>query len=261
MRIATAQNQIQANIELNFSQIKALVIKAAKEGTDFIHFPEGALSGYAKAQIKDWAEVDWEELEMKLDDICTLCATYQIGTAIGCAYKHQRMNRPFNSLYIIDKKGNLIARYDKRFCSHTEINDWYHAGEVAVVVDIEGIRLGFALCIEIQFPEIFMEYERMGVDCVLLSAYSKSEMFRIQAQGHAACNCFWISYSVPTNTSYKQASCLIGPDGSVLSTCKNGISDLVMHNIDPNAAEWDIPYNKARPWRKLARSRNIYSSS
>ncbi|MGH1351804.1 MAG: carbon-nitrogen hydrolase family protein [Methyloligellaceae bacterium] len=258
MRIATAQIQIENCPKSNAAQMKKFIHGAAQDDADVIHFPESSLSGYVKAQITDWSDVDWNALEDELHNIQDLCAAQNIGAVIGSAHNHTGMDRPFNCLYVIDSNGNMVARYDKRFCSHSEITDWYSAGKIPVVVDIQGFKLGFALCIEIQFPEIFMEYERMGVDCVLLSAYSDSEMFAVQAQGHAACNNYWISYSVPANISDKQSSCFIGPDGSVVGVCEQGKAGYIVNKIDPNDPQWAIPCTKARPWRRLAREGNIY---
>jgi len=93
---------------------------------------------------------------------------------------------------------------------------------------------------------------------ISLSAYSDSQMFAIQAQGHAACNNFWISYSVPLNTSQKQPSCFIGLDGKIIDSCKKGLPDIIIHKIDPEAVEWDIPCKKARPWRRIASLGKVY---
>ena len=47
---------------------RQLMRQAVGEGARLVVFPEGHLSGYAKAQVRDWADVDWsvvrEELEL-----------------------------------------------------------------------------------------------------------------------------------------------------------------------------------------------------
>ncbi len=258
--IATAQSEISTNLADNLRNIEFFMRRAADAGADIIHFSEGALSGYIKSQIVDWNTFDWESLEAHLNIIGQLCAKLNIWAVIGSAHYEYDGERPFNSLYIIDNLGTLVTRYDKRFCSHTEITDWYRAGKSPITIDVKGVKFGFALCIEIQFPEIFQEYERLDVDCVLLSAYSDTPMFGIQAQGHAACNNIWISFSVPRNVSGSQSSCFIGPDGNVLGTCQNNTSDLIVHKIDPKAEEWNIPCQKARPWRRKARLGEIYKA-
>lgn len=256
--IATAQCEITADLNQNAENIERLLRRAAGEGADIIHFPEGALSGQAKSEIKAWDSFDWELLNAQLDKIGRICHELGIWAVIGSAHNACDDGRPYNSLYVFDNLGQRTARYDKRFCSHSEITDWYRAGNTPLTIDINNIKFGFAICIEIQFPELFLAYEKLHVDCVLLSAYSDSHMFAIQAQGHAACNNFWVSYSVPSHISHKQSSCMIGPDGKIIENCKNGRPDIIIHKIDPDALEWDIPCKKARPWRRKARLGDIY---
>lgn len=256
--IATAQSEITTSLDNNAKNIQQLLRRSSDAGADIVHFPEGALSGYVKSQIASWQSFDWAALEAQLGYIKSLCEELGIWAVIGSAHNDFDGQRPFNSLYIIDDKGKLATRYDKRYCSHSEITDWYRAGKSPITIDVKGIKLGFALCIEIQFPEIFQEYERLNVDCIMLSAYSDSPMFAIQAQGHAACNNIWVSYSVPTNLSGMQGSCLIAPDGNVLGRCENNKSDVILHEINPDAPQWDVPCHKARPWRRKARLGDIY---
>ena len=109
----------------------------------------------------------------------------------------------------------MVTRYDKRFCSNTEITDWYTPGRECCVFEVDGWRFGCALCIEIQFPEVFQGYAELDVDCILFSSYSDEPMFGIQAQGYAASHSYWVSVSVPTQTSHGLSSRLIAPTGEV----------------------------------------------
>ena len=258
LKLATAQSPLSSDLRESAAGMCRLIREAAASGADCVHFPEAALSGYVKSEIKSWVDVDWEALEASLDEVRACCAETGIWAFVGCNHRHPNLSRPLNSLYIVDGRGQAVARYDKRYCSNSEITDWYAAGNQPVTVEIKGIRLGFLICIEVQFSEFFMEYERLGVDCVCLSSGPGLEMFRIQCQGHAASNCLWLSYSVPENGSDKQPSCLIGPDGEILASCVRGASGLVIGEIDPSDAKWDIPVNKARPWRRRARAGEIY---
>ena len=224
-----------------------------------MHFPEGALSGYAKHQITtDWSAYDWTGFEAGLLTVRETCCGLGLAAVVGGVARPDAEGRPFNSLYVIDAGGEIAHRYDKRFCSHTEVTDWYRAGRSPVVLDLGGVKIGLLLCIEVQFPELFMEYERLGVDCVFLSSYSDKAMFGIQAQGHAACNNYWVSLSVPAQLSHEQPACIIGPDGSVLASCARSKSAYVIQTIDPMAPQWDVPCQKARPWRRKARQGDIY---
>lgn len=258
MRIATAQTEITKDIAANAAEIARHLKQAKSVGAEMVHFPEGALTGYVKRQITDWADVDWTASERALTDLQSDCAELGIAAAIGTAHRPDPGERPYNSLVVIDAEGEIAGRYDKRYCSHSEITDWFRAGRDPLVFEIAGRKIGFLLCIEVQFPELFMAYAELGVDCICLSAYSDSPMFAIQAQGHAACNNVWISYSVPANTSQRQAGCLIGPDGTVIDTCTREASSQAVGDIDPSHPRWDVPCQKARPWRKIARQGEIY---
>ncbi|MCU1503823.1 MAG: hypothetical protein JWM12_3177, partial [Ilumatobacteraceae bacterium] len=100
-------------------------------------------------------------------------------------------HRPHNSLYVISDQGRIV-RYDKRFCSNTEITQFYSPGFEPVVFDVDGYRFGCSICIEVNFPQLFAEYERLGVDCVLLSAWPVDAIFLTKARAHAAINCYWL---------------------------------------------------------------------
>ena len=259
MRLATSQTRIVADLAENAQEIERHLRAAKKADADLVHFPEGALSGYAKREInRDWTEFDWDGYDKSLNALGTVCRELHLWGVIGGVHRNSAEERPFNCLHIIAPSGDVTTRYDKRYCSHTEISYWYRAGQYPVVIDVKGLKVGFLLCIEIQFPELFSEYERLGVDCVLLSAYADKVMFGIQAQGHAACNNYWISYSVPANASAQQPSILLGPDGRIIQSCERNHSDQFIELIDPSAAKWDGPCKKARPWRRRARSREIY---
>lgn len=60
--IGAAQCNITPDVRENGRHIRDLMSSARAAGCRLIHFPEGALSGYVKSQIKDWAAVDWKAL-------------------------------------------------------------------------------------------------------------------------------------------------------------------------------------------------------
>lgn len=260
LRIATAQNRVTGDPGTNANEIHGLMSRARDAGADLIHFPEGAISGYCKSPIKSWVEVDWTSLKEQLELTCQHAAETNLWVVLGCNHRLSVPNRPHNSLYVIAPDGKLHARYDKQYCSHTEIEDWYTPGRSNVVFDVDGFRFGCSICVEIQFPELFLSYEKQGVDCMLFSSFSDSEMFRVQAQAYAAANNYWISFSVPTQQSDIVPSTMIGPDGTIVGTCTPGESGIVVSDLDGEAVEWEIPLKRARPWRTKARQGDIYRS-
>lgn len=254
LKVAVSNMKITADCRENSKNIQELMRKAAEKGCTLVQFPEGALSGYAKEQIETWVDVDWIALEDELDAIKSAAKRFNIWVVVGSTYRLPEPDWPNNSLYVISAAGEVVARYDKRILSFTEQRDWYSAGEKQVVFTVNGIRIGLALCIEIQFPEIFDAYRLQGVDAVLLSAYSDNPMFGITAQAHASINNMWIGFCVEQNDCVE--SLLIGPDGTVQVAASDG---LAVGTIDPSDQQWHIPLTKARPWRQSVRDSGYLS--
>jgi deaminated glutathione amidase len=252
--LATAFNQITPDARKNGAQIRELMRAAKAEGARLIHFPEGALSGYAKSEILDWRDVDWGLLRSELEAVAAHAAEIGLWVVVGCNHRLAWPKRPYNCLYVISSQGELVGRYDKRICSNTEATDWYAAGAERFVFEIDGYRFGTALCIELHFPELFMDYGGLGVDCVLFSAYSRDPTYGILARAHAAMNNFWFSVSTPAQCSVGLASSLIGPDGYYISKGSNdGSAGLTIGKIDRDDPRFEIALTKARPWRAKAR--------
>jgi predicted amidohydrolase len=257
--IATAQSPISPNVRENGRQIRELMRGAREGNARLVHFSEGALSGYSKSEVSDWRSFDWQAIREELVAIAALAGELGLWVVIGCAHRLSDQNRPHNSLYIISAAGVLIGRYDKRFCSNNEINNWYSPGFDPLVFSVDDFKFGCALCIEIAFPEVFSEYERADTDCVLFSAYSSDPMYGTMLQGHAAVNNIWISLSTPAQCSPKLASGLIGPDGAFSARCEaNGQAGLLVSQLD--RSRYEIPLAKARPWRAIAREGQIYNT-
>ncbi|TQM57460.1 carbon-nitrogen hydrolase family protein [Humibacillus xanthopallidus] len=151
----------------------------------------------------------------------------------------------------------LVDRCDKRKCSHTEVTQFYTPGFEPVVFDVDGFRFGLAICIEINFSEVFAEYDRLGVDCLLLSAYPVDSVFATKARAYAAIHNYWVSLSVPAQTTYLFHSGLIGPHGEVLADV-GGESGLVVGTLDRADPALCGALESARPWRARARVGDIY---
>ena len=262
LRIAAAQTVVSPDIAANGSAIRAMIARAAGEGARLISFCEGALSGYAKSQILkqgDWQAFDWAIQEAELRAIAELCGQLRIVAVVGGGHRLGRGYPPHNSLYVFSDTGALLTRYDKRFLSNTELAGWYTPGTEPVMVDVDGYRFGCAICIESQFPEIFSDYERLGVDGVLFASYGLPAYFQIALRAHAGLNCIWIAAATPAQDAAKGPAGIIGPDGAwAAQSSPSPEPGLAMAMLDRNDPAYEIALQRARPWRARAREGEIY---
>lgn len=253
--MATAQSTINREAHDNGREIRSLMQRARDAGARLVHFPEGAMSGYPPCETQNW-----QALREELDLTAALAGKLKLWTVLGSDHQLTPPHRPHNSLYVISDTGELTARYDKRLCSFSEINNHYTPGRAPVVFTVDGFRFGLALCIEIHFPELFLEYEKLGIDCLLFSSHSKDPIFGVMAQGHAAANNYWLSVSVPAQYAGALPSGIIGPDGYWIAQCTpNPMPDLTLVELDRSLPQFEVALNKARPWRQVARDGEVFA--
>ena len=260
VRIAAAQSAVSIDPAENGTEIRALMRMAAAAGARLVHFPEGAVSGYAgqdKPHFRGW-QIDWQPVGQQLTSIAELAAELGLWVVVGGNHRLTPPNRPHNSLYVISDRG-VVDRYDKRLLSYSEVTDFYAPGSRPVVFEVGGFRFGLALCIEVNFPELFVEYrDRYDVDCMLFSTFSEDPVFEVIARGHAAACNLWLSISVPAQCSPAMPAAVLAPNGSWLQRCPaDGTSALAVADLDRDDPALEIALNRARPWRRTSRDGSI----
>jgi predicted amidohydrolase len=141
----------------------------------------------------------------------------------------------------------------------------YTPGSAPVTFEVGGLRLGCAMGIEVHFPEVWAEYERLDVDGVLCSTGpgqtpDGTAAFATEAQAHAAANGLWVSFAMLAQHSTAAPSGIIAPDGRCAARCPgDGQSALAIAGLDNQPESIDIAVTKARQWRRQARA-GIYAA-
>jgi deaminated glutathione amidase len=110
---------------------------------------------------------------------------------VGSAHRLGAPHKPHNSVYVIDAAGEIVDRYDKRFCSGDadgRSGDLAHftAGGHHSTWEINGITCGALVCHDYRYPELYREYKRHGVELVFHSFHAANlARERIEAIGAA----------------------------------------------------------------------------
>jgi len=222
VRLATAQVVVRGDprdcgqLRHSGRDVRELMRAAHRAGARIIHFPEGAtcsphkrimsVTGPAEVGPADWGRADWQVLRAELTAIARLAGELRLWAVLGSVHPLTAPHRPHNSMYVISDRGELVTRYDERLLSRTKLSFMYTPGSGPVTFEVDGLRFGCAMGLEVHFPEVFAEYERLDVDGVLIStgpgqSSGGTAAFATQAQAHAATNSLWVSFAMAAQHS------------------------------------------------------------
>lgn len=281
LRVATSQFPVSSDVRRNARFVRRQMREAKAAGAHVVHFCEGALSGYAGPDLDSFDGFDWGALRAATEEILALAAELRIWVLLGSAHPLTGRRKPHNSVYVVDDRGRLVDRYDKRFCagpadaSEGDLSH-YTPGDHATTFSIRGIRCGVLVCHDYRYPELYRDYKRRGVDVLFHSFHaghaSAPTVAAMQAQvgepyhrlnhgttypeitmpaasqAAAASSHLWISCS----NSSARYSCwpafFVRADGVVTGRLRRHATGLLVSTVDPRAPLYD----STRVWRRRA---------
>lgn len=171
LRVASCQFPVSGDVARNARQIRRFLKKAAEAGAHLLHTSESALSGYVHTDFPSFKSYDWAALRRETTGLRELAAELGLWLVLGSAHYLDEKTKPTNCLYVIDPRGRIADRYDKCMCTLGEQPD-FSAGRRRVIVTIRGVRVGFAICYDICFPELYAAYREAGAQVMLHSFYN-----------------------------------------------------------------------------------------
>ena len=276
VRLAVAQTVLNedpcdaAAVRESGREVRRLMREARAGGARVVHFPEGALcapnkyllssAGPTEVAAADWDRMQWDVLRAEAAETARYAGELGIWTVLGAPHRLTAPHRPHNSLYVIDDTGRLVTRYDERLLSNTKVSHMYTPGTEPRTFEVDGVRFGCLLGLEVHFPEVFAEYEKLDVDCVLFSTSggpqaADSALFATEALGLAATNSYWVSFALDARHAELAPSGVVSPAGEWQARCAaSPTAGIVVTDLDEGAASIEIAVFRARPWRRTARS-------
>ena len=264
LKVATCQIPVGHDIELNTRRILDLIQRAAAAGADVAHFPECALSGYGPASWPDWTGFAWSALDGAIEAVRDEARAKRIWVVTGSVYQTNTQARPTNSLLVFDRHGEIAGRYDKRRCSINDLRA-FAPGEQQLIVDIDGVRCGFLICLDWAFPELWMPYaghvELVFHSCVTDNwKRDKNEAHTIPSllQGYAWLNQYAISVSNSCRPAQSFASFWIERSGHGGGRASPDEAGFVLNALadDP---EQDQFFDMVRSFRESATNGSLYA--
>lgn len=165
--MAIQMSSIPGEKDKNILKIKNLVDQNITKETDVVFLPEVWTVGWACEYFTNSAE---ELKNSKIIKFLSDLAKQHSVNIIGGSFITKKNEKLFNTCPVINRKGDLIATYDKchlfSYYNDTE-GSYITEGEHPVIVNIEGVRIGLSICYDIRFPEIYRAYAKKGVDMMV----------------------------------------------------------------------------------------------
>ena len=243
------------------AEVRRLMRQARAAGADVIQFTEATLCCPDKTSLSrdpdqlteaDWTTFAWQAAESEVDQIRATAGSLGLWTVLGAQQRHPSdpAARPASSLRVIDPNGTVVARYDERLLSRSKQAYLYAAGADGVVIDVQGVRIGLASGLEALVPQVFSDYEKQDVDCVLFSTAgpgepAEADTLASSARTHALQNGIWVGYAVPSDKAPYASAGIIAPGGAWAVRCPSEVTPAV--DIAEIRTRPDHP---GRTWRR-----------
>ena len=274
LRVATCQFSVEADIRHNHGETIRLMRKAHAAGADIAHFSECALSGYAGVDIPDAESIHWDQLTAATRDIQGLAKELKLWVLLGSSHRLSGGHRPHNSVYVINSRGRIVNRYDKRFCTGTGGRQptldlkHYSPGNRSCVFRVKGVTCGILICYDYRFPELYRDLKREQVRAVFQSFHNaratvvddqEYNIWKTIVPSTMSCraaeNHFWMSANNSTARPSRWGSFAVRPDGAITGRLAVHRTGILITDMDMRSDFFDAP----GPWRESAMNGQLHS--
>ena len=260
LRVATCQFSVDGRVEHNCRWVLKQIAQAAEQQADVVHFSECALSGYAGVDLPSIAELDWDALTAATLDVMAAAKEHRVWVLLGSTHRLDDKHKPHNCVYVINLKGQIVDRYDKRFCTGTGGRQptfdlcHYSPGNRYVTFQVKGITCGVAICYDYRFPELYRGYKQLGVEILFQSFHNARKTVVVDPkyniwktivpatmQCRAAENHVWVSANNSTARPSCWGSFAVRPDGLIVGRLTRHRAGMLVTDMPLDPACFDAP--------------------
>jgi predicted amidohydrolase len=167
--------------QANLATVLAAIDEAKRAGVDYVLTPEMTNIMEVKRD-RLFAKIMADEHDPTLATLCEVARKLSIYIHIGSLAIKASPEKAVNRSFLIDRKGEIVARYDKIHMfdvnlaggeSYRESNN-YRSGELAVIADLPWGRLGLTVCYDLRFPALYRALAEAGASFLAIpSAFTQ----------------------------------------------------------------------------------------
>ncbi|HXZ47221.1 MAG TPA: carbon-nitrogen hydrolase family protein [Pseudolabrys sp.] len=179
--VAMIQMRSGLNPGANTDAAVRLIGEAKSAGADYVLTPE-MTNILAARREQLFAAVVAEEADASLATLRELARKLEIYVHVGSLAIRLSHDKAANRSFLIDPKGEIVARYDKIHMFDVDLAGGesyresynYRPGELAVLADLPWGRLGLTVCYDLRFPALYRALAEAGASMLTIpSAFTK----------------------------------------------------------------------------------------
>nr|WP_321250503.1 carbon-nitrogen hydrolase family protein [uncultured Ruegeria sp.] len=163
----------------NLIMVRAMMADAAAQGAQFVLTPE-VTNCVSTSTTRQREVLQHEEDDITLAGLREQAATLGVWLLIGslAVRTHDADGRFANRSFLIEPKGQIVARYDKIHMFDVQVTESetfresrnYRPGDKAVIAETDFGKVGMTVCYDIRFPQLYAALAQSGARILTVPA-------------------------------------------------------------------------------------------
>ena len=253
MKIACVQMNIHyGEPKKIFHAVETYIEEAASQHADIIVFPEMWNTGYALTKLEQLSDENGKQTKELLSSLSKKYGVNIVGGSVAT----KKEGKFYNTMYVADRTGNIIAEYDKaHLFKLMDEHQFMEAGKDKNIFQLDGTTCGGVICYDLRFPEWIRTHVLNGAKIMFIPAEWPSKRidhWQTLLQARAIENqCFVVAINrvgSDLNNEFNGHSMVIAPWGELLVSdeTKEGIyyAEIDLQQVD--SVRQTIPVFKDR---------------
>jgi predicted amidohydrolase len=180
-RVGLIQMRSARSPQVNMDAAAKMIGEAKTGGADYVLTPE-MTNIMELSREKLFATIVPEENDTTLATFRELARALGIYVHVGSLAVKASPDKAANRSFLIDRKGEIVARYDKIHMFDVDLKGGesyresrsYRPGELGVVTDLPWGRLGMTICYDLRFPALYRALAEAGATFLAIpSAFTR----------------------------------------------------------------------------------------
>ena len=180
-RVGLIQMRSGRTPQANTDAAAKLIGEAKTGGADYVQTPE-MTNIMELSREKLFAAIVPEENDATLATFRELARALGIFVHVGSLAVKASADKAVNRSFLIDRRGEIVARYDKIHMFDVDLKGGesyresrsYRPGELGVVADLPWGRLGLTICYDLRFPALYRALAEAGATFLAIpSAFTR----------------------------------------------------------------------------------------